>query len=427
MKAPTLTPDAFAALRHAGFSRRQFLTGTGALIVTFSAARLPDPLSTMSAVSAQGVNGASSNQLDSRIAIGQDGRVTAYTGKADLGTGMFTVQTQLVAEELTVPVDRVTLVQCDTSITPDQGTTSGSQSHPTNFNHANLALAGATAREALVRLAATRLGVAADALTIKDGVISVNADPAKRVTYGDLVGGRQFNLTLSNAARRKDAREWTVLGTSVPRLDLPAVVTARFEFVHHVRVPGMLHGRVVRPPSVGATLVSVDESSVRGLPGLVKVVVKNNFVGVVAEKPWQTIQAAGKLKAAWKPGPALPNHDTFTVDSKDVDATLTGAASVVKATYVHPYQMHASMGSACAVADVQGIRLLRSERRGRRVVRRGPDVTGDRQAGPRAVDAQGRDGVGELRLRLRHRSARRRRDRRDHRRVGLRVVVADAR
>src|SRR6185503_6434330 len=152
--------------------------------------------------------------------------------------------------------------------------------------------------------------------------------------------------------RRKHPSEWTVLGTSVPRVEFPAMVTGQFEYVHNVRVPGMLHGRVVRPPGVGATLVSVDENSVKGLPGLVKVVVKQNFVGVVAEKPWQAIQAAGKLKINWSAGSGLPNfagfhdylrsqkptRDTLAVNSKDVDEKIAGASKVLKATYLYPYQ-----------------------------------------------------------------------------------------
>jgi CO/xanthine dehydrogenase Mo-binding subunit len=145
------------------------------------------------------------------------------------------------------------------------------------------------------------------------------------------------------------------------------MATGQFEYIHNVRVPGMVHGRVVRPPTVGATVASVDEGSVAGMPGVVKVVVKKNFVGVVAEKPWQAIQAAGKLKVTWMPGPGLPAHstfhdflrsqaarDTYTVNSKDVDAKLGSGAKIVKATYLYPYQMHASFATACAVADVQG-------------------------------------------------------------------------
>jgi len=348
-------------------TRRDFLKQSGALIVSFSAASVASDLGFVTSAAAQGINGNPGTGLDSWLAIAADGRVTAYTGKCELGHGLFTAQTQLIAEELSVPLDRVTLIQCDTALSPDQGTTSGAQSHPANFNNANLALAGATAREALVRLASTRLGVPVDQLSTKDGIVSAPSDPSKRVSYADLVGGKTFDLRLDPNAKRKPPSTWTVLGTSVKRLDIPALATGRFEFVHNVRVPGMLHGRVVRPPAVGANLISVDESSVRGMPGLVKVVVKKNFVGVVAEKPWQAVQAAARLKAAWSPGTALPPQRTFydhmrrspsrdalTVNSGDVDAKLAAAARVVRSTYLYPYQMHASIGTACAVADVQG-------------------------------------------------------------------------
>jgi nicotinate dehydrogenase subunit B len=365
---PTLTPDALAALRRAGFSRRYFLKGTGALIVSFSVGGMFGTAEGQGLLEGGGEGSPPANQVDSWIAIAADGNVTAYTGKCELGQGISTAQIQLVAEELSVPFSRVNLIYCDTSRTPDQGVTSGSQSHPTNFNRNNLAQAGATAREALLQLASKQLGVPVDQLAAKDGVISVKADPSKKVSYGQLVGGKKFDLKLDSNAKRKSPSEWTVLGKPVPRPDLPAMVTGQFEFVHNVRVPGMLHGMVVRPPAVGATVVNVDESSVAGLPGLVKVVVKKNFVGVVAEKHWQAIQAANKLKVTWTPGAGLPNHadfynylrnqkptrDTLLVNSKDVEQKLAEAAMVVKATYHHPYQMHGSMGSSCAVADVQG-------------------------------------------------------------------------
>jgi len=361
---PHLSSDAQRLLVRAGFSRRAFLKGSGALVVAFSSAGALDGLSQLFA---QGFNGASSPQLDSWIAIGRDGTVTAYTGKCDFGQGLYTAQIQLVAEEVGVPFNRVRLIQCDTSITPDQGTTSGQQSHPANFNHSNLALAGATAREALIKMAATRLGAPASDLVARDGRVEVKATPSRNVAYGDLVGGQRFNLQLDQAAKRKHPSEWTVLGTPVPRVDMREMVTGQFEFVHNVKVPGMLHGRVVRPPEVGSTVGSVDESSIRELPGIVKVVVKGNFVGVVAQKPWQAMQGAEKLKVNWTRGIPLspqgdlyselrkqPSRDTLLVDSGDVDAKLKAASTVLRATYNHPYQMHASMGSSCAVADVQG-------------------------------------------------------------------------
>src|SRR5258708_4237059 len=363
-----LTPDALAALRRAGFSRRSFLKSTGALIVKCSVAGISKTAEAQENF-AGGVAGSPPlDQVDSWIAIGADGNVTAYTGKCELGQGIVTAQYQLVAEELSVPFTRVKLIYCDTSMTPDQGVTSGSQSHPANFNKSNLAQAGATARQALLQLASKQLGVPVDQLVAKDGVISATSDSSKKETYGQLLGGKRFDLKLDVNAKRKSPSEWTVLGKPVPRPDLPALVTGEFEFVHNKRVPGMLHGVVVRPAAVGATLVNVDENSVQGMPGLVKVVVKKNFVGVVAEKRWQAIQAANKLKVNWTPGAGLPSYanfydyvrnqkptrDTLLVNSKDVDQKLVEAPTVMKSTYHHPFQMHGSIGTSCPVAHVNG-------------------------------------------------------------------------
>jgi nicotinate dehydrogenase subunit B len=363
----SMVSDALAALARAACTRRDVLKGTGALIVGFGAAQMAAPL-----VVAQGpfdtrISHVDPRQLDAWLAIAADGTVTAYTGKCELGQGILTAQAQLVAEELSVPVARVHIIECDTAMCPDQGTTSGSQSTPNNFNTRNLAQAAATAREALLWLASARLAVPIEQLTVTDGVISVRADRTTSVSYGELVAGRQFNLTLSATAPRKPASDWTVLGQPVPRLDMAAMVTGQFEYVHNVRVPDMLHGRVVRPPAVGATLRAVDETSVRDVPGLVKVVIRNNFVGVVAERQWQAVQAAEKLKVQWTAGVGLPHQgefydylrhqqpsrDMLVVNSQDVDATLAQAAAIIKATYLYPYQAHASMGASCAVADVR--------------------------------------------------------------------------
>src|SRR5260370_19809098 len=190
----TLTEDAAAALGRAGFSRRSFLMGAGALIVSFS---MKGALQTAAAQGLFEGGTAGSpplDQLDSWIAIAAEGGVTAYTGKAELGQGISTAQIQLVAEELCVPFNRVKLYYCDTSETPDQGITSGSQSHPTNFNQKNLAQAAATAREALLELASKRLGVPADRLTAADGAVSAKGDPAKEGRYGELVGGEKIGI-----------------------------------------------------------------------------------------------------------------------------------------------------------------------------------------------------------------------------------------
>ena len=345
-------------------SRRQFLKASGALVVSFSAGPLAGPLSFAQGPFDTHPSHIDPQKLDSWIAVGQDGSITAYTGKCDFGQGMFTVQTQLVAEELCVPLNRVKLIQCDTAMAPDQGTTSGSQSTPTNFNNDNLALAAATARETLIGMAAAQFGVPADQLTVTEGVIS--GRNGRKMTYAEIIGNRQFNVPLNKNARRRSPSQWTVLGKPVRSLDTVQLMTGQFEFVHNVRIKGMLHGRVVRPPEVGATVAGLDESSVSHIPGLVKVVVRNNFVGVVAEKQWQAAEAARQLKVKWNPGPGLPAQNTFfdsmrkqpsqetmLVDSQDTERQLASAPTVVQATYVYPYQMHASVGASCAVAEVK--------------------------------------------------------------------------
>jgi nicotinate dehydrogenase subunit B len=345
-------------------SRREFLKGAGALVVGF------DPLSWPIAQEGQaGQFGTHPSHidpqlLDSWIAVKADGTVTAYTGKCDLGQGIFTAQSQLIAEELCVPLRMVKLVQCDTAVTPDQGSTSGSQSTPTNFNVRDLALAAATAREALVSMAAGHFGEDEVRLTAKDGyVICPNG---KRVSYAELIGAKNFHVPVNRQAKRRAPAEWTVLGKPIPALDHAALMNGSFEFVQNVRVPGMVHGRVVRPPQMGAKLISIDEASVRGLPGFVKVVVRRDFVGVVADTQFGAVQAARKLVCKWQPGPALPPQDTFfehmqqqashdelSVDSGDAPDALAKAHSIVRARYTYPYQMHGSLGSSCAVADVK--------------------------------------------------------------------------
>ena len=344
-------------------SRRHFLQSCGALIVSFSAGSL-------TLLSAQGPGPFGTHpshidpkKLDSWLAVRADGTITAYTGKCDFGQGIFTAQSQLVAEELCVSIGRVKLIQCDTSVCPDQGTTSGSQSTPTNFNSENLALAAATAREALLSLAAVKLAEPLQHLKVADGIITGNM--GRHVRYEELIGNKRFNLALSATAKRRSAPDWTVLGKPIPALDRAALMTGRFEFVHHVRIPGMLHGRVVRPPEMGATLVHVDEQSVRSVPGLVKVVLRKNFVGVVAETQYHAALAARKLAVQWNPGPWLPpqngffdylqkqpSHDAVSVDSRDTEAQFAAAGRTIRARYTYPYQMHGSVGASCAVADV---------------------------------------------------------------------------
>jgi nicotinate dehydrogenase subunit B len=337
-------------------SRREFLATGGALIVSFSAAHAQGPFDTHA-------SHIDPKQLDSWLAVAADGSVTAHTGKVDLGQGMFTAQTQLVAEELCVPVARVKLIQGDTDITPDQGTTSGSQSSPTNFRDESLALAAATAREALLNMAAAQWKIPAQQLSVTDGIITADN---RRITYAQLIGAKQFHLTLSATAKRRPRGQWKVLGKPVPSLDRATLMTGHFEFVQYVKVPGMLHGRVVRPPQMGGAVASVDRDSVRDIPG-VQVVVRKDFVGVVAPIQYDAIRAAKQLRVTWKPGPELPaqkaffdylqkqpSQDQMLIDSGNVEPSLASAGNVIRAKYLWPYQMHGSLGASCAVADVRG-------------------------------------------------------------------------
>jgi len=363
-----MTADARAALERAGFSRRDFLKGTGALVVGFSVLGRLEIAGVPGKAAAQTLD-IPLDQVDSWIAIGADESITGYTGKCEFGQGFRTVQYQLIADELYVPLERVNLIVCDTSLTPDQGTTSGSQSHPTEFGPNGLRQALATARERLFEIASGSdyLGVPVDQLSVQDGIIFVTADPSQQFTYGQLIGGQQFNLMVNPQAVPKDPSQYTVLGTPVPRYEIPAKMFGTFTYVQQVRVPGMKHGKVVRPPWVGATVIDLDPQSVENLPGNPQVVRVNNFVGIVADSEWEALQAAGALQVTWSEGVTLPaqldfydylrqqpSQDRYTVLNDDVDQKFDEAASIVTATYLTPYQMHGSVGTSCAVADVQG-------------------------------------------------------------------------
>ncbi|MBV9181199.1 MAG: xanthine dehydrogenase family protein molybdopterin-binding subunit [Acidobacteria bacterium] len=344
-------------------SRRRFLRTWGALIVSVHAGSLCDRLAIAQGPFDTHPSHIDPTKLDSWIAVSGDGTVTAFTGKCDFGQGMLTAQTQLVAEELCVAIERVKLIQSDTAISPDEGTTSGSQSTPTNFNSRNLAQAAATAREALLQMAAQKLGLPLEQLTVVDGV--VHSPDGRTIRYEQLIAGERFAIPVSPTAKRRSPEEWTVLGKAIPSLERVALMTGAFEFVHTLRVPGMLHGRVVRPPAMGAKLVGLDENSLQDIPGIIKLVTRENFVGIVAETQWQAIQAARQLKVKWKAGSALPAQRTFfatlrqlpsrdrlIVDSEDVELAMTRASSRLEATYSYPYQMHGSLGTSCAVAHV---------------------------------------------------------------------------
>jgi nicotinate dehydrogenase subunit B len=304
-------------------------------------------------------------QIDSWISVGGDGLVTVFTGKEELGTGTETATLQMAADELDVTMAKVKLIQCDTWLTVNQGTSSGSQSMKTEFK-SGVRIAAAEARLALLNMASTQLGVPVAQLTVTDGVVSVVGNSSKSVTYASLIGNQKFNLKITGKAVPKTPDQYKIVGTSVARVDIPDKILARFTYTQDISVPGMLHGRVVRPPSLDAKLVSVDGFGGKKTPGLVKVVTLNNFVGVVAEREEQAIAAAAALKVTWQTTP-LPDQATIydqirnaptyndrnLILTGNVDTAIPGAAVQRSAQYRYPYQMHGSMGASCEVADVQ--------------------------------------------------------------------------
>ena len=308
-----------------------------------------------------------SNPLETFVKITADGAVTAFNGHVDLGTGIRTALGQIVAEELDVSFARVVVVLGDTSRVPNQGATIASET--IQITSVPLRKAAAQAREFLIARAAERLELPLEELAVEDGLVRGHN---RSVSYGELIGDDIIRLELADDVKLKPTGDYRIVGQSVPRVDLPAKATGELVYVHDIRVPGMLHGRVVRPPYagvdggdfVGTSLLDVDESSVRDIPGLVAVVRIADFVGVVAEREENAVQAAAQLKLTWKKTPTLPDLEDIEkalranpstprtlIDKGDVDAALGQAAKPMDRTYLWPYQMHASIGPSCAVAE----------------------------------------------------------------------------
>src|SRR3981189_1148752 len=253
------------------------------------------------------------------IKITSDGSVTAFNGHVDLGTGIRTALGQIVAEELDVSFARVVVVLGDTSRVPNQGATIASET--IQITAVPLRNAAAQARQFLLARAAERLELPVEDLAIEDGLIRGRDN--RSVSYGELIAGETIRVELADDVSVKAVDAYSIVGQSVPRTDLLAKATGELVYVHDVRVPGMLHGRMVRPPYagvdagafVGTSLVAVDEASVADIPGLVAVVTIGDFVGVIAEREENAVKAAAQLKVGWKPTPTLPNM-------KDVETAL---------------------------------------------------------------------------------------------------------
>lgn len=356
MLTPTSARAASDAPSHP--SRRGFLQAGGAIVISFAF-----PLLSSAQTSTPPEKQALYNGLDSWLAIGANGDITVFCGKVELGQGVQTSLSQAVAEELDCPMSRISMIMGDTAIVPDQGTTSGSKT--TQMGQPQLRLAAAEARAVLLELGAAKLGASPDALSIRESVVFVTAAPAKGVSFADLLGGKRFDRKISGKAKFKAIKDYSVIGQPVPRVDLPAKIIGSFEYVHNLRLPGMLHGRVVRPAAIGAKLIRVDTGSIGKLDA--RVVTRGDFVGVVAAREETAIAAARQLKVEW----ALPANAAEAVDihselrtypvahaqntkiSGDVESAFSTSAKTYKATYLSPFQMHGSIGPSCGVADVR--------------------------------------------------------------------------
>ncbi len=356
-------------------SRRSLLAAGGALVVHFAAPGSARAQLAPSGRAPDKASGRTPDKLSSWLAVQQNGDVLAYFGKVDVGQGIEVAIGQIVAEELDVAFQRVRVIMGDSALTMNQGGASGSTG--VELGAVPLRFAATEARRTLVEMAATKFAVTADRLVVTDGIVST-ADN-RRISYGELIGGRDFDvpmqwngtlgngLTARGLAQPKPHSAYRVVGQSIPRDEVTRKVFAQSVFVGDVRVPGMLHGRMIRPPVAGAAVVSFDQSSVAALKD-VRVVAKGGFLGVVAPKEWDAIRAAETLKVVWSnAAPPFPDqaqlHDHIRAakvlggktefDEGGVDAVIATAAKVITADYEWPFQSHASMAPACALVDVQ--------------------------------------------------------------------------
>lgn len=378
-----------------GASRRAFLRNSGGLVLGFSllgpaalAAGRELPLDTsVAALARKGPFAAvDPARLDAWIAIHPDNTATLFTGKVEQGNGSPNALLQMAAEELDFPYEHFYLVMGSTTETVDQGPTYGSMA--VRYAGPQIQHAAAAGRQVLLAMAGKHFGVPVEKLTAVAGVISVAGAAGKSITYGKLVGGKRLDVTIGASgetfgmkvapdAKLKDPSKYTIIGKSVLRKDIPGKTTGEFTYMQDVKVPGMLHGRVVRPFGVGAKLLSVDASGLKDIPGFVQVVREGNFLGVLATTEWGAIQAAEKLGSrldrkgpddglakwsqwndlaatdeVWDAVRKAPGKPESVAKHGDVDKALKTAAHTLKATYLTPFETHGSLGPECAIADV---------------------------------------------------------------------------
>jgi CO/xanthine dehydrogenase Mo-binding subunit len=343
-------------------NRRSVLTGGGALIVSFS---LRDAFAQDQAAPAAAppplpgsLKGAP--YLDSWIRIDADGGITVFTGKAEIGQGFKTAFQQIAAEELDVPFASLKLVTADTGRTPNELYTAGSNSMKdsgTAVQHA-----AAQVRALLIAEAARRLELPFENLKTENG--AVIAPDGRRLGYGELVAGEMLHVQAQARSTLRDPATYRIIGQSVPRVDIPAKVTGGAAYVQDMRLPGMLHARVVRPPGYGAELIACDTAAVEKMPGVAKIVRDGNFLAVVAAKEYQAVKAMQALSAAakWRETAKLPKQDHLpevltSLPSRDEtifqkNNPSAASARTIEATYTRPYQAHGSIGPSCAVAQL---------------------------------------------------------------------------
>ena len=349
------------------FTRREFLktSSAGVLMVSFSLSLEAAPTNQYGLRDPKEV---SREAVDSWLSIDQNGKITIFSGKVDLGTGVKTALAQMAADELYVPFGSIEMVMGDTATTPDQWITGGAIS--ISQGGTELRQAAANARQALLERAAAKWQIPVSELMVRDGVIFPISNPGQKATYGSLIG-EGFKIKVDTKVPLKKYTEYRVVGKSIPRVDIPSKVTGEYVYMHDFRLPGMLHARVIRPDSIGAKLESYDDASLKNIKGYVQTVRKGDYLAVISTTEWGAVKAARDIKVSWKKGPDLPKKETIfqewrqmplakeevTQKVGDVNSVIGSGAKNIKATYNFPVQTHASIGPSCAVADYQNGKL----------------------------------------------------------------------
>lgn len=351
------------------FPRRNFLKAGGALLIGFSLCGASFGQEEVDAVAfAAGPNQPDLKQLDTWLAIHSDNTATIFLGYVELGQGSGTALLQIAAEELDLSMNQVKAARLDTNRSPNQGATAASAAIARGGPRVRAA--AAEARRALVTIASKKFQAPVDRLVVSNGVVSVVDKPRQSVTYGQLVGDKPFQVPFTGTAPLKPVSAYKIVGTRIPRNDIPDKVSGKYFYMQHVRLPGMLHGRVVRPRgqsayAAGAKVLDFDASTLRNIPNA-RVVRRRDFIGVVAPDEWDAVRAAEQLKVTWQVAPVLPGNadiheqmragktgDAIPRESGDVASALDRAAHVVSQTYRGPYQAHAPFAPACALAEVR--------------------------------------------------------------------------